>query len=92
MLWQTSTRAIALRGFLDTDLDLYGWYALGHHDPATFFDAVSTRAPNASFVQQDVQLGWAAFRANGFDFVTRSIPGFQPITVIAWSGNHLIDF
>lgn len=83
--------SIALQDFYDFELDLSGWYALDHHDSTTFLEAVAAHNPNAIFSPQDVKLGWAAFRAGGFDFVTRSLPGFQPITVIAWSGNELID-
>ncbi|NJL22541.1 MAG: hypothetical protein HC895_19740 [Leptolyngbyaceae cyanobacterium SM1_3_5] len=94
-----STVSIALQSFFDFELDLYGWYALGHHDPANFLNAVAARDPKAGFLPQNVQQGWAAFRESGFDFVTRSrsapgtvsLPGFHPITVIAWSGNGIID-
>lgn len=87
----TSTVSIALQSFFDFELDLYGWYALGHHDLPEFVNAVLAHDLKAKFLPQNVQRGWAAFRADGFDFVTRSLPEFHPITVIAWSGNGIID-
>lgn len=87
----SSTLSIALQAFFDFDLDLSGWYAIGHHDQTAFFEAVKAHDPNAHFSRREVQQGWAEFREGGFDFVTRSLPGFQPITVIAQSGNRLID-
>ncbi|NEQ28602.1 MAG: hypothetical protein F6K28_58480 [Microcoleus sp. SIO2G3] len=86
-----STSPIALQDFCDLELELSGWYALGHHNPAAFLEAVVARDPNANFSPQEVKLGWAAFRAGGFDFVTRSLPGFQPITVIASAENKFVD-
>lgn len=82
---------IVLQFFCDLELELSGWYALGHHDPTEFLNAVLARGSKAKFLPPNVQQGWAAFRTDGFDFVTRALPNFQPITVIAWSENSFID-
>lgn len=74
--------AIEIKQFLDLELDICGWYALGHHSPDDFLAVILERDSVDLFHVRNVKQGWAKFDGNRFEFVTPPLQGFQPITVL----------
>lgn len=74
--------AIEVKPFSDPQLEISGWYALGHYSPEVFLPSVVKRDPLYAFQTQRVKLGWARFSADRFDFTIRQTEHSQPITLI----------
>lgn len=73
---------IELHLFHDVDLDVSGWYTWGHHHPAAVLRAFAKSHPASPRQLLDVQIGWASSNGQRFEFSTRPLSGFQPVTVI----------
>lgn len=80
---QPATSApIAVRNFVDIDMDVEGWYALGHHDPKPFFAAVSNHEMSEQLERNDVEYLWAIFADNNFELFNEPAPGASPVTIV----------
>jgi len=73
---------IALRNFVDFDLDIAGLYARGHHDHHQFAAAVKKLEPHADFSIDNVKQAWATFHHHEFTMLDSRSNGAVPITVI----------
>ena len=81
---EASTRAsaIALRGFMDLDLDIVGVYAVGHHPSAAFLAAARHFEPLLVAHPEKLRHSWAEIRGNEFEEVYPWKDGAQPITLV----------
>uniref|UniRef100_B8HNW9 Uncharacterized protein n=1 Tax=Cyanothece sp. (strain PCC 7425 / ATCC 29141) TaxID=395961 RepID=B8HNW9_CYAP4 len=80
-----SNPEIALKAFVDLDLDLFGYYAIGHHNKRDFLAVVQEQRPGYSLLSvENVQQVWAKFDGNDFVEVDRHAAGAQPITLVVW--------
>ncbi len=74
--------SIDLQPFLDIELDVSGWYALGHYHPEVFHDVVMQQELFYPVCIDEVRLGWARFEGNQFDFTTQPTEDYQPVTLV----------
>lgn len=77
-----NVKPIQLKRFVNLELDISGWYAMGHHDPEDFLAAVVEQDAVYPFYVRRVKQGWAKFDGNQFEFLTYPASGFQSITVL----------
>lgn len=77
--------------FVDLDLDITGWYALGHPDRREFLDAVAKRDPDTHFSLDRVLLAWAIFDDNKFEVFDIPVNGSQAIALVEDWGVCICD-
>lgn len=77
-----SSPQIAVRSFVDVEMDVEGWYALGHHAPKTFLAAVLEHESPEQLEQNDVEYLWAIFTGNNFELFDQIVPGSSPVTIV----------
>ncbi|HEY9762528.1 MAG TPA: hypothetical protein V6D07_08390 [Trichocoleus sp.] len=78
----TQAPAIALRGFMDLDLDVVGVYAIGHHPSAAFLAAARQFEPLLVAHPERFRYSWAEIKGNQFEEVYPWHEQAQPITLV----------
>jgi hypothetical protein len=73
---------IVVREFVDTDLDVEGWYALGHHSTREFLASVGQQESLWRLKRNRVEHLWATISHNHLELFDEAVPDTQPITVI----------
>lgn len=73
---------IFVRDFVDIEMDVEGWYAIGHHSPAAFFTAVSKHESDWKLKRNCVEHLWAVFTEKNFELFDTVLPEAKPVTVI----------
>lgn len=77
--------AIALRGFMDLDLDVVGVYAIGHHPSTDFLAAARQFEPLLVAHPDKLRHSWAEIKGNEFEEVYPWHDRAQPITLVELS-------
>lgn len=73
---------IIVRDFVDIEMDVEGWYAIGHHQPAAFFSAVAKHEPLNKLKRNHIEHLWAVFSGKDFELFDEAVPEAKPVTVI----------
>lgn len=68
--------------FVETDLDVVGWYAIGHHPAQDFITAVTQREPHHNLTEQQVEQVWARIDNQRGEYFDNPVDGAQPITLL----------
>jgi len=76
------TSEVLVRDFVDVEMDVEGWYAIGHHSPTTFFTAVAKHESDWKLKQNCVEHLWAVFNGKNFELLDVATPEARPVTVI----------
>jgi hypothetical protein len=72
---------INLQEFINIDLDVLGYFAVGHHEPDRFLKTVAKK--EGYFLPHErVRWSWAVFEGNKFEEVDELTLGATPITQI----------
>ncbi|MBW4618172.1 MAG: hypothetical protein KME17_02145 [Cyanosarcina radialis HA8281-LM2] len=72
---------IELQEFINIDLDVLGYFAVGHHEPERFLKTVAKQKGDFP-PQERVRWSWAVFEGNKFEEVEELTLGATPITQI----------
>jgi hypothetical protein len=73
---------VVVREFVDTDLDVEGWYALGHQNKGEFLAAVGKQESVWRLRRNRVEYLWAITEKNHLELFDEAVSGARPITVI----------
>lgn len=73
---------IVLKEFIDTDLDVLGWFAPGHHNIEAFLANVAKQEPNCKLYKNQVEHVWARIDNNHLELLDEAESGSVPITLI----------
>lgn len=73
---------IDLQEFVNIDLDVLGYYALGHHEPDLFLKALAKKEGYIQLSEHEVRRSWAVFKGKDFEEVDELTSGAIPITSI----------
>lgn len=71
-----------MRDFVDIEMDVEGWYAIGHHHPAAFLSAVAEHEPFKRLRRNHMEHLWAVFSGKNFELFDEAVPGAKPVTII----------
>jgi hypothetical protein len=80
--YSTTVSEVVVREFVDTDLDVEGWYALGHQKQSEFLAAVGKQESIWRLRRNRVEYLWAILERNHLELFDEAVSGARPITVI----------
>jgi hypothetical protein len=75
---------ILIKEFVDLDLDVIGWYTLGHYDAETFITKVRDSVPGYRLYRVDVEHVWATFSNQGMELFDEPIDDAQSVTLVRY--------
>jgi hypothetical protein len=77
-----SRNSIELQRYVDIYNDSTGWYALGHHSPKRFLQAIAQQLPNCRFTSESVIRTWAIVTPQSSQIFVEEGERSVPITLI----------
>lgn len=81
-LRSTAAAEIVPKIFVEMELDVVGWYAIGHYPPQDFITAITQREPHHNLTEQQVEQVWARIDNQRGEYFDTPVNGAQPITLL----------
>lgn len=72
---------IVLQRFIEIELDLAGWFALGHYRPKEFIKAVAKYENHRDLTEKRIKQAWAKVEGQRIEYFEEPVAGAQPITL-----------
>lgn len=72
---------IVLQRFIEIELDVAGWFALGHHRPKEFINAVAKHENRRHLAEKRVERAWAKIEGNNIEYFKQPVAGAYPVTL-----------
>jgi hypothetical protein len=75
---------LTIKKFIDLDLDVIGWYTIGHHHSEQFIAEVRSCVPGYRLYQADVEYVWAEFSNQRMELFDEPSDDAQPVTLVRY--------